>query len=323
MNDFHDGFAGLHIGLPKTATTLLQAHLFPNHPDIAYLGKHLQRRSSSEDFTPERCIETAIRRPFDTCNLTDLADRFAHAVVPYRQTGQRLVWSSEDLTVGSPARRTARAKRLRAILGPCRVFLTIRHPFRLLESLYLQLIRAQLVGLSARMGKSWHVPSLEEWLEEHSSKPEAGALGHLDYAETLQIYTSIFGEAHVRVFVFEELVRSPDDFISDLCHYLRVDPAAGLELTKQQRSNDRWTQAQLDHVLGLHRSRLSRHLVRLVPVRIRQRYLERLRNQGSSEGARVNLPAAWQTRISEQTAPGHRWMAERWHLPLAEMGYPL
>src|SRR5690606_28018316 len=30
----------VHLCMPKTATTMLQTHLFPNHSQIAYQGKH-------------------------------------------------------------------------------------------------------------------------------------------------------------------------------------------------------------------------------------------------------------------------------------------
>ncbi len=37
------------MGLPETATTMLQAHLFPCHSQIEYLGKFIEQRDEFRD----------------------------------------------------------------------------------------------------------------------------------------------------------------------------------------------------------------------------------------------------------------------------------
>ena len=311
--------ACLHIGLPKTATTLLQARLFPRHPEVAYLGK-LVEGGSEPNQAGER-IERAIRKPFQACDLPALSNEFESLVRADRAAGKLLVWSSEDLTVGSRARRRARAERLFALMGPSRVVLTVRHPVRLLESLYLQLVRANVVGRPARLGLPWQVPTPEAWLATHDALPERGALGHIDYAETLRIYSDVFGKDAVRVFVFEELVSAPHSFARSLCDFLQIDPAQGIAALDGERRNERWSQAQFDRLVALHDSRIGRAAVRFAPVGLRRWYFQGLEREGPKASAR--LPALWQDRIAEETAAGHRWISDTWGVPLASLGYPV
>jgi hypothetical protein len=314
--------ACLHIGLPKTGTTLLQSRLFPRHPEIGYLGKHLGEGGAVRGGpAPARLIGQVLRRPFGDWDPRRARARFDAEVAPLRDRGRLLLWSSEDLTVGSRARRRARAERLFALLGPSRVLLTVRHPVHLMESLYLQLVRAQVVGRSARLGRRWAVPTPEAWLEAHAARPEGGALGHLDYAETLRIFEGVFGPDSVRVLVFEELVNTPRVFIRALCSHLQIEAADAIAATEGARRNDRWTQTQFDRLVALHVSRLGRGAVRFSPVGLRRWYFAGLSTEGPR--ARARLPASWRARIAEQTAAGHRWIADTWNLPLASLGYPL
>ena len=315
--------ACLHIGLPKTATTLLQAKLFPHHPEVTYLGKYVEsERDGPQPEEARLCVERAVRKPFQDCDMDALSLAFEAQVGADRAAGKLLVWSSEDLTVGSRERRRARAERLHRLLGPSRIVLTVRHPVRLLESLYLQLVRANVVGRPAKVGQPWDVPSPEAWLEAHDALPERGALGHIDYAETLKIYTDVFGEDAVRVFVFEELVSAPEAFVASLCRFLQIDADLGLAALEGERRNDRWTQAQFDHLVALHQTRLGRAAVRFAPVGFRRWYFEQGQKTDGPK-ASAQLPADWSARILEETAAGHRWMADRWGVPLAEWGYPV
>ena len=44
----------VHLGYPKTATTTFQQHVFPNHPEIDYLGKFIPSfRYRDERLFPE------------------------------------------------------------------------------------------------------------------------------------------------------------------------------------------------------------------------------------------------------------------------------
>jgi hypothetical protein len=312
--------ACLHIGLPKTATTLLQARLFPSHPEVTYLGKPVEGGRGEPHGAAER-IERAVRNPFQACDIPALSAEFDALVRADRAVGKLLVWSSEDLTVGSRARRRARAERLFALLGPSRVVLTVRHPVRLLESLYLQLIRANVVGRPARLGVPWQVPTPAAWLAAHDALPERGALGHLDYAETLRIYADVFGPDSVRVFVFEELVSAPQEFVRTLCEFLQIDADAGMASLEGERRNDRWSQGQFDRLVALHGSRVGRAAVRFAPVGLRRWYFQGMDQAGPRASA--SLPVAWQARIAEETAAGHRWISDTWSVPLASLGYPV
>ena len=45
------------MGLPKTGTTLLQSTVFPQHPQVAYLGKRIGQPSEWSDPVVEKLVK--------------------------------------------------------------------------------------------------------------------------------------------------------------------------------------------------------------------------------------------------------------------------
>jgi hypothetical protein len=315
-------YCSIHVGLPKTATTMLQAHLFPCHSQIEYLGKFTEQRGEFRDAAVRAVIMNTIRGNVFDADVDRFRRQFSQSIAPTFRTGRVPLWSSEDLTVGGERRRRAKAENLRAVFGDCRVIIALRHPLRLVESLYLHLLKAHHVGTGWRLGAPPRYFAVDDWLHEHWRRPEKGALAHLDYARTIEILADVFGKEAVGVFLFEHLVEDAHRFVESLCRFVGVDAEEGVRLAAGKRANDRLTILELNRIKAMEKSSLQSTLFRFAPKALRERMLgTRRANQGG--GAQAPLPMTWRERLAEMTRPGNRWLMEQWDLPLDRYEYPI
>ena len=174
----------LHLGLPKTASTLLQNHLFGCHPDLDYLGKLRAKWISPE-------VEKFVRLITKAQELDDSLALWMREgyIEPAIRRGRLPVLSNEGLSAGLPERHEKRAEFLKQIWSPCSVLFFIRHPLRLVESLYFHRLRQYArKGMNRphmrdRLGGRLYF-DVNEWLEANL-EARVGAFNLLDYARAL------------------------------------------------------------------------------------------------------------------------------------------
>jgi len=315
----------IHVGLPKTATTMLQAHLFARHSEIEYLGKFPRHGNEFRDAAVRRIITEVARGRVFNADLVHCRRLFAESIAPALEAGRIPLCSSEDFTVGGPRRRRARAENLRAVFGDCKVIITLRHPLRFVESMYLHKLRAVHLGAGWRVGRPPRYFGIDQWLSDDWRRPEKGELAHLEYAQTIEILADVFGESAVGIFLFEQLVEDPEEFVTSLCRFIGIDPEEGIRLASGKRENDRLTTAQVARIRTLERSFLQSTLFRFSPRALRRRMLTggRADVNTSPPAARTQIPLHWEERFVELTRQGNRWLRERWGLPLDSYHYPL
>ncbi len=145
----------IHIGLPKTGTTLLQTRVFPNHPQIAYLGR--------DGVCPE--MDQLLRAWYERVRLGMEMPRVSCcglSCVPQRRI-ERSLLSHEGLsTYNRSVSPSLKAQRLHELFGRARVLLVVRRPQDMIESLYFQ-----------RLKRPWHRTfdlSFERWFERQWSQ---------------------------------------------------------------------------------------------------------------------------------------------------------
>ena len=309
----------VHLGLPKTASTLLQRHLFGCHPEVEYLGKMEAKWVSPEVENFVRCITT-------TEGLDDsLALRMREGYIqPAVRRGLLPVLSNEGLTVGLMELHEKRAEFLKQVWSPCKVLFFIRQPVRLVESMYFHRLRQYARnGMSSPMrdilgGRLYF--EAPEWLEANQQIEDA-VFNLLDYARTIQVYCRTLGRENVGVFLFEELTRDLEATVQRVCDYLEVSPTEGLDLSRDRPVNPRWTEQQVLRLKEIGSSRWRSVVFRALGTRRRDRMLA---VQGSGSPARLDWSGSgWIERIEKRTARGNRWLAETFELPLASYKYPL
>ena len=243
---------------------------------------------------------------------------------PAIRAGRLPVLSNEGLSAALPELHEKRAEFLQQVWSPCSVLFFVRHPLRLIESLYFHRLRQY-----ARKGMSPHMRDrlggrlyfdVNEWLEANL-EVQVGVFNLLDYARTIQVYCRILGRENVGVFLFEELTRDLEATIQRVCNYMDVSPATGLDLAGDGPVNPRWTEKEVVRLKEISSSRWQSVVFRAMGMRRRDRMLA---VQGSSPAARLDWSGSgWTYRIERQTAEGNRWLAQTFGLPLARYKYPM
>lgn len=187
----------------------------------------------------------------------------------------------------------------------------------------MQLIKRDNVGSCASFRTGVRCLPIDAWINKNWEKPGHPPTAHLEYAEAVEVFASVFGRESVGIFLFEQLREDQAAFIEAICRFLGIDAQEGVIHTRGQRENDRWTQAQFDRLKRIHGSLLRATLFRFANRRARRRMLGLGRNGSEGPRARAEISEAWQERILDKTREGNRRLMERWNLPLDRYGYPL
>lgn len=129
------------------------------------------------------------------------------------------------------------------------------------------------------------------------------------------------GRENVGVFLFEDLVETPDAYYRDVSRFLGIDADETCALVREQHFNERITQGQLELIRKLESSIVRKSLLSCLGPSRRRTLLELFaKNTGK---ARVELPEELRVKIVNSTRQSHRWLAENYNLPLEKHGYPL
>jgi hypothetical protein len=306
-----------HVGLPKTGTTLLQTVFYPHHDQIAYLGKFLPGQKFRNAEVDRLVMETTRQRVF-RCDRSTARRLYERQVGSRLGQGKAVVLSMEDGSHGSPRRRRAKMANLRAVCGDCRLLITLRNPLRLVQSMYLQRLKKVNCHPPRWFAGPW-MPDFHQWLESCDSRGEKAELSHLDYAGYIADWENTFGVESVEVLVFEQLKSHPQAYIDQVAAFFGVRSIDARQLAEAPPVNPSWTPQQIRRLRQIMDSRLATLGFRLSS---RERRLKLLGVPGGPS-ARPPLAPHWHARICEFTRAGNRRLADRRHLPLAELGYPM
>ena len=122
----------IHVGYPKTATTTFQKHVFPNHPEIDYLGKFIPgHRYRDERLYPsiDRLMTVDESRYEGVVGLRELIDACRE------QCSKRVMLiSSESFVHVTAVNLGLVAQRVKAAFSPCKIIITIREQLDIIRS---------------------------------------------------------------------------------------------------------------------------------------------------------------------------------------------
>jgi hypothetical protein len=318
----------IHAGLPRTGTTTLQTHLFARHTQVHYLGVFkgklarerppIDRSSRGLTLFRDSQVEALMSELlFDGAGKPDF-ERAAAAWSRICESSPRprRVWSWEGLGTDVAEKREARAANLARILRPAKVLITLRHPVRLLESTYFQILRRNnnRDNNPGWKGTVWYQP-IDEWLDRHWG----GELEPiLDYARTVEIFQRHFGRESVRVMLYEDLARDPAAYVAEVCRLAGIDEEEGVQRTAGRLENP--TSKRLVDTVRRSRERPLGFLRTKIAVTLELRGWAR---SGTANRAAQALDESRRQRVAERTRDGNRRLRDELGLDLARYDYPM
>lgn len=311
----------LHVGLPKTGSTTLQRALFLKHPEVHYLGKIVQQNSVVMGCRDEETY--SILRPLiwegnKSGNLEHIKDKFTKHLLPCIQSGKTLVGSWESLANIPPVQFYRMADRIKHVFGDCRIIFVLRNPFKQLPSEYLQDMRGSFIKQDIHKFRIKTYCTIETWFNRRTKPKSKAPL--LNYNECIQEAVKLLGKDKVGVFLFEQLFENSDQYFKTLCLFMGIDETLGVALTQDKHFHHRFLMGQLDCIINENSSyyKMLRH-------RLRSRKKRRILFKKNAFGpkAEAKLPPHLNKIVADRTVEGHRWLVERYQLPLEKYGYPL
>lgn len=308
----------LHIGMPKTGTTTLQRTLFSNHPELMFFGKAQKNCQNpiQHDLMAELVWRKFIRPDFPKCEklYAQLAEQAA-------AQNKSLLYSQESLMLNRHQVQKFRAQNLQKVIGDARLIVCLRQPVSLVKSVYTQTLKRDNIGSGAKLGKAHRFEPFERWIQRGFWQGRAPNT-HLEYAQTLQVFSDVFGKDSIKVFLFEKLVEDQSSFIYELCEHIGIDPEKGIQLAEGTQLNRRWTQEQLHQL-----DRLNKNPLRALRFQFsnKQKRADMLRigQSDDSPKAAVEISPEWIKKIEDKTRAGNRMIQKQWDVPLEQYGYPV
>jgi hypothetical protein len=318
----------IHLGLPRTATKTLQWRLFACHSEIYYMGRYdghiFKGKYSKFDACRDEDVQTIMNEiayghvyspDFGKCQKI-LEGIFIKAneknLVP--------VWSWESYSTDILSKKRVRARNLKKVFGEAKIFITLRNPVTLLESAYFLHLRRDNVGARWKGRWPFYYP-IEKWLEKYFI---GEVQYYLQYAETIKVYVEHFGLDNIHVFLFEDLLNDRQLFFEKICMAMEIDVDEGVKLTEKSVDNTRWTEAQIDALIKIKKSKLQSLSYRFSDKSRRKEMLglDHM-NMPLVKGnkAEAQIPSAWKKRILTLTREGNVWLTEKFNLPLSQYGY--
>ncbi len=228
----------LHLGYPRTGTTTLQCHVFPDHPDIDYIGKFIPSLRYREEW-----IFPQVDALYRSSQLRSIdVDRTRDYIQKVRRESSRkvVILSSESFLHPTAVDVGLVIQRINSVFAPCKILLTIREQLDILRSFY---------SMYGQFGQYFYVDALydherleypigfDAWIELQKRAPDKNLLGTLRYSEVVSSLRSYFGPDNVHVSLYEELVSDPPSYARKLSRAIGICEDKTIELLGDNKVN--------------------------------------------------------------------------------------
>lgn len=230
----------MHIGMPKTGTTLLQQVIFRNHSDISYLGKN----SASDELN--RAGAAIVRLNSTEFNFYKTRATFETALGVV-ESDKPFLLSDEDLSRYAFLDPELMATRLHSVLGDYYPLYIIRSPLDWLQSIYF--FRLFTLNHDALLGPA-------HWLNKNLMSRGLGSdTADLHYGRIASAYRRLSGSDSINIICYEDLKTDSTEYLRKISTFVEMSADRSLDLYKtasrdKMRDKVRINQSQADFLLG-------------------------------------------------------------------------
>lgn len=303
------GHSVIHIGANKTASTTLQRALFGGNHQLQYLGED---GDGYDDYAP--LVNSLVNDDDLFYPSVACAELFGRNL---EQAGDKtFLYSNEDVM-------TSRiplicAKRLQVLMPDAEVVLVIRNQQTSVPSFYAN--HGAFLKPAPPSYFHRHV-TFDDWIAFQTMFGKYGALASYRYDQFESIYSSLFG-GRVHILLFEEFVHDRKAFVDKLSAILRIDAEKAMLALKSSHERRRFT----SRMLAYNHFRTSFfwgvEFTKFMPFGVKLAHMFDVFLAGGSP-AKVSVNSSTRQRIHDLYCEGNSRLAEKYHLPLAQFGYPM
>lgn len=305
----------VHVGFSKTGTTTLQNHFYVNHKEIKYLGKpYGDKRFKS--YLHDLMMDDSM-----VYNGEELKAYIGQqGLMKQDNDSQRVVVVSDEMFLSYSKVRDKGlvAQRIKEVLAPSKIVISIRDQFELLKSAYLSRGRFLLnvpkryVGLAVTM---------DDWLALSMENIDRSYIGQGDFCKVIDYYAGLFGEENVCVMMLDEFIEDKETYIKKLSRFLGVDFCRSMESVGDAHEHKDISAVEVRVELlrasffPFHNSRL------LLPLFEACTYVKDKWTGRSGNG--IEISRDWQDRLKKIYRGGNQRLLKHYGLPVDRYGYPL
>lgn len=239
----------LHVGYPKTGTTTLQQHVFPNLSGVCYLGKYIPSYSF-EDPALGNLLASAYQDLVSQWDPLPLKKAFSYLREDKKNS---LLISTEALVHPIAVDPSIVGARLCEVAPDAKIIFTLRAQTDLLKSFYRNHgAFGSFLYLNKTEKEPFNIPlSPDEWLDMNFSAPWKNILGILDYDSIISDWVSYFGKESIFVLLFEDMEQGRSDFTNAMAAALGVKSEALDALLEGRHENPGMTADQYQDFIQL------------------------------------------------------------------------
>ena len=304
-------FVGLHIGLPKTGTTSLQALCFEQHPDISYFGQ-----TNVWDSLEAKTVLKAILFDNNDAQLRDDANK---VINKFLSNDKPLVISDEALSLGEFMLRAGRwpiktdheliAKRAYEVLGEAQVLIVLRNQPDWIESWQKQ-------GLK---NSKYIERNYDLWLKNDLGESAQHLFSLLDYEKLYKAYANVFGVDNVHVKLYENYTQSVEEIGVDFLCLLGIDPkrTQGIMADKKKNVSGKKFNALPTAMYKIIRTKNIKKIISLIPKSIKNP----LRKILQVEKKYISLDEGCKTKILRDYEDSNRRLFDLLGINAEGLGY--
>lgn len=312
----------LHLGLPKTATTTLQNTLFSEHREIFFLGKNAGMGEQRGCLSP--AIQKTLAPIFWRGQPVLSPAETRHQIRAHWLPGDEyklILGSWEGLAIQPPDQFEKMLKQALYVFGDLRVMFTLRNPYTRLPSAYLQALKACI-----KLGKHHTLPKgkvyvpFSEWLQGEEVHRTHDT--RFDFGRNLRFAQTLLGTEKVGIFLFEDMVSDLDAFITQICHFLQIDPVVAKTIEWGHR-NPGLTEKQVGFLMSMDSNEEDRERWLSMPNSARRAAFLKIDMPSVSKKFRVAMTSEDREHIADKTRTLNNWIAQTFELDLARHEYPL
>jgi hypothetical protein len=308
----------IHIGFPKTASSLLQETLFDSHPAIAgstilgarrdaALARSFRLIMESDQVNFRASLPDLQRQLLDDSCTTVISHEYFCLGHTWRLAENWTDAADRQTISHNYIDRKRIFERLAALAPDASILLTIREQVSLIESLYMQLTGNPKIDYA-----------YDRFLQDiWENRDFSSVLSGLDFVSLLSDLECTFSRDRITVLPYEYLQRDPELFVFELSRLLELCAGEVRQRVSSGVVNPRISKRRF----------VARRLKRAVPYGgyISSLVPQHLKRQFVFKGHQHHLTTSdeWRDRFHSWFASGNERLSHGYGLPLGQLGYAL